>query len=873
MTGGRGRRGFPGGLWAGDVGGSNIQIGSASGPVTVVVENTDAAYRLDLLSPVPTPRRVPRSQRSPSFLLDTRRMVVPYWERPTIQGELASWCADDEPVSVRLLYGPGGAGKTRLAGRFATLAHDDGWQVLEARDLSAPGQGVATHRADQPQDGDALVVVDYADRWPLESLTRMIAGLVHRHDTRTATDGADAGKLRFLLLARPQQGFWSDVEAAIGALPVDLADPIPLEGLTDRPDALHQAFHQAAHAFQEALDAPPRQVPLPAGLLTPSPGTDPLSPLTVHMAALAAVCAVEADDPVPDSDDLSRYLLQHERRYWLTTEQGPEILATTVMLASLFGPAPDHAQARSWLINARLAPTPTAADQLLSTHARLYPEPAPPAQALPPLKPDHFAEDLVAAHLSSPRPRDLLTDLLTNNHTTPPQARQALTVLAASADRHPTTRTYLFTLLATTPTIPQSWLTPTLIQTVITHAPHDVATLLDNAIPIHRTDLLRPTRDLNHHLLTTLPTTATPAQRAHRLNNLSISLAGTGETRAALNPAREAVQLCRTLAEDDPTTYLPDLAVALNNLSNCLSAVGDRRAALEAAREAVQIRRVQAEAAVYLPNLALSLNNLGNRLSEVGDNRAALEAAREAVGIYRVLAEAEPAVHLPDLAVSLNNLGNRLSGVGEVGAALEAARRAVQIWRALAEAEPAVYLPDVALSLHNLGNWLSEAGEADAALEATREAVQIRRALADEEPATYLPDLARSLNNLSARLSEAGDGDAALEAAREALQIRRALAEADPAHLPGLAMVLAVNAGVRDTYGRDLENALRFADEATAIFGRLAEDLPDVFNQPLTVAQHLRDSLHTKINQPHNAANPPPAHGEEPPPALPPLGW
>jgi hypothetical protein len=62
-----------------------------------------------------------------------------------------------------------------------------------------------------------------------------------------------------------------------------------------------------------------------------------------------------------------------------------------------------------------------------------------------------------------------------------------------------------------------------------------------------------------------------------------------GRRADALDPATEAADLYRRLAEAAPDAYLPNLAASLNNLANRLSAVGRRADALDPATEAAEI--------------------------------------------------------------------------------------------------------------------------------------------------------------------------------------------------------------------------------------------------------------------------------------------
>ena len=98
-----------------------------------------------------------------------------------------------------------------------------------------------------------------------------------------------------------------------------------------------------------------------------------------------------------------------------------------------------------------------------------------------------------------------------------------------------------------------------------------------------------------------------------------------------LDAAREAADLYRSLVEESPAAYTPDLAGSLNNLSAFLSDVGERDRALDAAREAADLYRslVEESPAAYTPDLAMALNNLATFLSEAGKRGQALEIFTE----------------------------------------------------------------------------------------------------------------------------------------------------------------------------------------------------------------------------------------------------
>ncbi len=287
----------------------------------------------------------------------------------------------------------------------------------------------------------------------------------------------------------------------------------------------------------------------------------------------------------------------------------------------------------------------------------------------------------------------------------------------------------------------------------------------------------------------------TPEDRAAIQNNLANRLSALGRREAARAAAEEAVTLYRALSAARPDAFRPNLAGSLNNLATFLSALGQREAAMAAADEAVALYRALAAARpdAFTPVLAMSLNTLANRLSALGRPEAALAAAEEAVTLYRALAEARPDAFTPDLAMSLNTLANRLSDLGRREAALAVAEEAVTLYRALAASRPDAFTPVLATSLNNLANRLSDLGRREAALAVAEEAVRLRRALVAARPDAFMPDLAASLNNVASFQSNLGRREAALAAAQEAVTLRRALAAARPdAFTPDLATSLGM---------------------------------------------------------------------------------
>ncbi|MEO0396187.1 MAG: tetratricopeptide repeat protein, partial [Cyanobacteria bacterium P01_A01_bin.137] len=120
----------------------------------------------------------------------------------------------------------------------------------------------------------------------------------------------------------------------------------------------------------------------------------------------------------------------------------------------------------------------------------------------------------------------------------------------------------------------------------------------------------------------------------------------------------EALQVYRTLAEENPRTYLPNVAMTLNNLANLQKAKNEYGAAEANYTEALTVYRTLAEEnpRTYLPNVAMTLNNLAVLQSEKNEYGAAEANYTEALQLRRTLAEENPRTYLPNVATTLINL-------------------------------------------------------------------------------------------------------------------------------------------------------------------------------------------------------------------------
>ncbi|SBT40997.1 tetratricopeptide repeat protein [Micromonospora narathiwatensis] len=803
-------------------------------------------------------------RQSPSRMLNARHEVVPFCGRAAERETLHRWRRSPTRLSAHWLYGPGGQGKTRLAARFAEEARTDGWLVVQAlHGLGTVLPAPSREDLDPAQHAGVLLVVDYADRWPLSHLTWLFSNsLLHRRDVPA----------RILLIARSAEQ-WPAIRATLANHMADHASTA-LSPLPDEPSGRTFIFETARDSFAARYEVTDAETITPPGPLTgPKMGLT----LAVHMAALVAVDAAVSGRTAPtDLAGMTVYLIDREQLNWHqlhehkrgtpTIGTAPETMRRMVFLAALSGAVPPEV-GKDLVTRLKLS---AGADGLLADHAVCYP--APDAQTfLEPLYPDRLAEDFIALTLpghTSDYPAaswsaDFTGEILNALGSVPGLSpARAVTFMAAAAERWPhvgvghlypnlrrnprllvTAGSAAMTAVSELPDVDMNALRAAeQFLPAERHVDFDIgAAAVNTRLTVHRlaaTD--DPGRRGQYHglhgwrlanagrHLEALEATMAAAGEYRRaaeagdadrwlpllaaaLNNICVTQSELGRQHLAREAAEEAVALRRRFAEADPGQRAK-LALALNTYGLLLSELGEHEAATGPASESLGIRRELAEGdRRLLPDVASSLTNLGLLRVHLGDLDGALAAVEEAAVIYRDLAAVDPARHLPDLATALNNLGSRLAEVDRVADACAALEEAVSLRRRLVQRNETAFLPSLAGVLNNHGNVLARLGRHTEALASTEESAAIYRRLGQDR------HIARVLLNLGNRLADAGRGDEAQHAYEESVRIRRRLAVANPAaHAQELAqsLIAAAGSGV-------VAEAQDLADEAIDILAGL----------------------------------------------------
>ena len=783
----------------------------------------------------------PVTGESPASLLRAGRAVVDFTgRRPELLG-LRAWAHGSSHGVVRLVTGPGGAGKTRLAVHFAGLLETAGWRV----GLLEPGAESRVIAAlEAAGTAPALVVVDYAEARP--DLSALLQDVARRT--------ADGSVVRLMLLAREPGAWWHELhqEAAARDILTGRQALVELEPLSVSEAGKRELFEAAKLAFAARLG-----VPVPTTSLKSV--TEGTGVLMLHTAALTAVLHAQAGHPATSVEatmGVVGELLGHERKYWTGSHDGAalaaagvgaRVLQQVVAMAGLLGAR--NRQAASTVVRRvpALADAPTLTVEAVVDWLRaLY----PPAGAsfLGSLEPDLLLEYLVVDVLTGadPLPEDALDDLGEN------EAVRAMTVMARTMDHFPgPAQDLLCGLLARNSRLlvwPALRLARALDDPLFSGV---LARVLDEA-PLEPEILAALGKDLIHTTPSLAVVTVVVFLRigaglvatedfggafdaAQCLVEVGDQLIGSGSHEIGLNVRRAALDLYRSAHEAGPE-YRAEVAFALAGYAAVLSELDRHRDALPVRQEAVSLWRSleRDRPAQYRVELARASANLGITLNALGRYSDAQAAKQEAVGLWRSLERDQPDRYRAELARALANLPATLNVLGRHTDALTAIQEAEQLWRELERDQPGQDRSQLALTLTTLAVTLIALGRQWDALPAMQEAVELWRQLEHARPARYRHRLALALTNLGATLNILGQDGQPM--AQEAVQLWRQLEREQPGlHRGELARALGNLGAILKTLGRE-RIGLPIVQEAIDLRRQLEREQPGLHRGELARA-------------------------------------
>jgi tetratricopeptide (TPR) repeat protein len=842
----------------GDVPARQINVGGEGGSLVAAEDGELHVHRrigTHLIDELSFRARPAAGDEQPSRLLNAGNRVVRFTGREKEIADLTAWRDIGGAVAVRLVHGGAGQGKTRLAHRFAELSQAGGWVALRARhsrDVSVRPIEVGARKS-LVAAGPILVVVDYAERWPLSDLLALLL------DRRL--HGGPA--LRVLMLARPVGNWWHALTHGLSKALGVRADNVEIAPLGATQGDSARAFEVARACFAEALG-----VRDPGG---PSPEVEG-SVLTIHMAALAYVLAVRrGDTPPTDPAQLSAYLLSRERSHWQSmydndrrVSSAPEVMGRVVYVAAL-ARALDRDSAAGVLTSTSVADGVAGAARVIDDHAMCYP-PHDPATVLEPLYPDRLAEDFVA--LQSPghtidgfRPDpwagDALEVLVDNN---PRIVTTMFPLLVEAARRWPhLAHDHLLPLLRRRPELAIHAGSPALSALAAAQVvPLDLLAAIDSALPDHPpADLRAGVAAITERLAAGLRgQTDDPARMAAVYLKLGWRLFDSGRISDGIGMLATAVSTTRRLADRDPAAYASQLEFALRGLGRAHLQAGDWESAAAELGEAVSMWSAEGmrvspsagDAAGCLSDLSLALWNLGR-------DGASLSTRHRAIGRLRRLALIDPR-HRLALVRALVQQAEQLRRGDRPGDALDALNEVAELLREVAGVADVGFEADVAAALLGRAKTLHSLGGLDEAVFAAAGAVEAFQRLAHVN-VSYDQDLARALGVEAEILAGLQRWPDALESQHRAISIGRRLLRINPDRY-GLDLIRALIAFARfcRDAGRRRVEAVEALREAVGVLqtGRYE---PTVVRRLLRAAHSIGADL-LDVPAPSRPSRPPP---------------
>lgn len=748
-------------------------------------------------APAPPPAPPPGAVRTTApvdltRLLDPGTAATPFLGRADDLALLRRWCTGGG-VSVLLLTGGPGTGKSRLARELARYLRDDGWRYTAGTAPRPGGAGV-------------LVLVDRADVYP--ERVGAALGLTGERP------------LRVLVVARAAGEWWSDLRDVLPAeVPAHELGPLDPD---DTAEHLRAMTAELGRRIDPATARSSR--PVPEGL-----GEDP-TPLALGIRA-AWLLLGSGSGPVLDA------LVDRERRY---AEQ------SAVRAEITFG-TPDRLDA--YLAAAQLYGASAATEARLLAGAAGGPEGADPETArqiafwLHQLYPGgggrywSMLPSMLRYRLAVPAARREPALITALSQVSAQQAGRALEVLVPACRRHPDLAATLWSAATRSPALCSAVLdrdggaTPELLdlaRETMAGPETSVAVLraIADGVPRTATLFAGQTAEMARRLATSyerLASASAPHQSAlaDAAHEIGLIWERDGDLDNALAAAEYEVERRRRLVSaahgsDAPTA---ELARALTTYAVRLDRAGRPVQGQTAVAEALGLLdRLGADPSTAADH-AYALVQQARLLGQLRRAEEAADAAREAVVRYRDLDAGgierhDAGRHEGGLADALLVEAAQARALDQLERAIGSGAEAVQLYDQLATADPR-RRGRLAYACAAYGMDLGDFGSHAAGVAQLERAAALYRDLAGGELGHAAAQLGRGT-----LLADLERFDAAADAFGEAAAVYRA--EHDPAALAG---ALALRAEVTAAAGR-LDEAVTLMTESCGLRDRLHGDDP-----------------------------------------------
>lgn len=713
---------------------------------------------------------------APSVLLSAQHAVVGFAGREDELASLAEWRDSPAQISLGLLWGEGGQGKTRLASEFALRSAANWvsgrWSTADPDHLRSDIRDLAAIEA------PVLAIVDYAEGQEDQILALLNAAQLCSLRLRVLAVARSGPKSDWFLTIedRPEAGEASAFLSTVRAWELD-----PLGSALD---AL-QFFNGARRAFGKTDADPAASLPSPA-LLSPENAQNAL-----FLAAAAYLDVFAGDLAESQTSDPIATILHHEWRYLSRLLHDARLLPVAKQLLALSTLCPSNthtrADALAKCIN-ELAGDAHLRATLVRTLKRLYPNEGGVGRLQPDILGDrHVCDELPRWDSHECWDDHWFTRLTFGAHglkanevgsTAANIARCAGThSLPTAAARHAprfleNPDPLFVAVLPYYGVLPDVWRIR--VQNTLTNIPDAQLEIVLDAFPHSSVELSEIRSWLTLQLLARYGAGEESELGPQALKtvlaciSLSESFASNGKWQLALKAARRAVNISERLRKDCPATGYPALAQSWGVLSTRFGQVGSGKLSVDYGVRSVSMFDALAEMDPERYGLAYgqALLNLSSSHTIARQHDLALKFAQlgeEAIYGYR---SAYPDTDRSTIALAMKVLSTSLLGSGDANAALAAVSKAVEELEVLAGSNRDAHLPNLGSAYHEQSRVFAYLRMAPEALAASEKSIVIFSTLVNFDPSGYGHDLAVAWGNRSEIVGQEHPDEAA-EAARE----------------------------------------------------------------------------------------------------------
>ena len=340
------------------------------------------------------------------------------------------------------------------------------------------------------------------------------------------------------------------------------------------------------------------------------------------------------------------------------------------------------------------------------------------------------------------------------------------------------------------------------------------------------------------------------SQKALLLHNLGGEFQNNNQYEQTESVYKEALEITRRLAKDNPERFEPYVASTQNNLGLMYVDLNAYEQAESTFKEALKIRKRLAKENPerFEPDVASTQNNLGLMYDNLNAHEQAEGAFKEALKITRRLAKENPERFEPDVARTQDNLGLMYINLNAYEQAEDAFKEALEIRRRLAKESPERFEPDVASTQNKLGIMYRNLNAYEQAESAFKQALYIRKHLAKDNPERFELDVAMTQNNLGNLYQNQHAYEQAASSYKEALEITKRLAKDNRERFEPYVAAIQNNLGLIYQNLDAYEQAEGTYKQALEIYQRLTKDNPERFEPDVAMIQNNLGNIYQNLN-------------------------